>query len=65
MPRSTGCVWKSSNITKPSKALCGCRTAGWWQVRWPGSRDFDDWLATEYDATAMQADYMANNKPWF
>lgn len=26
---------------------------------------FDDWLATEYDATTMQADYMENNKPWF
>lgn len=32
------------------------------------SRDpisFEDWLRTEYDHFDMQADYKANNKPWF
>ncbi len=26
---------------------------------------FEDWLKTEYDHLALQADYQANNKPWF
>lgn len=26
---------------------------------------FEDWLRTEYDHFAVQADYQANNKPWF
>lgn len=26
---------------------------------------FEDWIATEYDAARMQADYLANNKPIF
>lgn len=26
---------------------------------------FEDWIATEYDAANMQADYLANNKPIF
>ncbi len=27
--------------------------------------EFEDWVRTEYDATAMQADYHANHRPWF
>lgn len=26
---------------------------------------FEDWIATEYDALAIQADYHAHHKPWF
>lgn len=26
---------------------------------------FEEWVRTEYDAAAMQADYQANHRPWF